>query len=373
MLTSMKMETQQQGETAGGIKRKGELRFEGLKPYAICIFCNICFAGYNIISKVSLDNGMSSYVLVVYGPVFGTLITAVLALLFERKHDRKISMAILRDIFFLGILGAVLGRTLFYIGLKDTSPAVASALANLIPSMTFVLAVLCRMEALDMSKHSARAKVGGSVVALAGATLMTLYKGCALISPHSHHTQASSKLQFNKDWIKGSLMLLLSYLSLSAFLVLQTVTVKKYPAPITLTSLTCLTGTLVSAIMTAAVDHKASSWRLSWDMSLVAILYRGIVIFGLTFYLQALVGKTKGLVFMTAFRPLGTVIATIMGLLVLGDALFLGRVVGALLIVVGLCLTLWGKEKEKEKKLLEGTHLLNALKSDQKSDNTWIL
>ncbi|EOX93233.1 Auxin-induced protein 5NG4, putative [Theobroma cacao] len=360
MLTSMKMETQQQGETAGGIKRKGELRFEGLKPYAICIFCNICFAGYNIISKVSLDNGMSSYVLVVYGPVFGTLTTAVLALLFERKHDRKISMAILRDIFFLGILGAVLGRTLFYIGLKDTSPAVASALANLIPSMTFVLAVLCRMEALDMSKHSARAKVGGSVVALAGATLMTLYK--------------------------GSLMLLLSYLSLSAFLVLQTVTVKKYPAPITLTSLTCLSGTLVSAIMTAALDHKASSWRLSWDKSLVAILYSGIVIFGLTFFLQALVGKTKGLVFMTAFRPLGTVIATIMGLLVLGDALFLGRYrflfyfrgfmdenklrSGSSTHSCRFVFNFVGKGKETAGGV---QHLLNALKSDQKSDNTWIL
>ncbi|WRX11215.1 hypothetical protein QQP08_003702 [Theobroma cacao] len=291
MLTSMKMETQQQGETAGGIKRKGELRFEGLKPYAICIFCNICFAGYNIISKVSLDNGMSSYVLVVYGPVFGTP-----PQLFLHCYLK---------------------------GLKDTSPAVASALANLIPSMTFVLAVLCRMEALDMSKHSARAKVGGSVVALAGATLMTLYKGCALISPHSHHTQASSKLQFNKDWIKGSLMLLLCYLSLSAFLVLQTVTVKKYPAPITLTSLTCLSGTLVSAIMTAAVDHKASSWRLSWDMSLVAILY------------SRSRSSTHSCRFVFNFV---------------------------------------GKGKGEGKETAGGVqHLLNALKSDQKSDNTWIL
>ncbi|XVE78468.1 hypothetical protein DITRI_Ditri13aG0147700 [Diplodiscus trichospermus] len=56
---------------------------EGMKPYALCIFCNFCAAGFNIISKVSLDNGMSCYVLVVYGHVFGTLTTALLAFLFE--------------------------------------------------------------------------------------------------------------------------------------------------------------------------------------------------------------------------------------------------------------------------------------------------
>ncbi|XVE78464.1 hypothetical protein DITRI_Ditri13aG0147500 [Diplodiscus trichospermus] len=249
---------------------------EVMKTYALCIFCNICYGGYNIISKVSLDNGMSSYVLVVYGHFFGALTTALLALLFERP---------------------VLGWTLFYVGLKDTSPAVASALSNLIPSMTFILAFFCRMEPLDISKHSAQAKVGGTVIALAGATLMTLYKGCVLISTHiAHHPKhptATSKPQLNKDWIKGCVLLLVSYLSFSASIVLQTVTVKKYPAPITLTSLTCLSGTLLSAIMAAVLDHKASSWRLSWDMSLVAVLYSGIVIFGLAFYLQVLVGRTK--------------------------------------------------------------------------------
>ncbi|OMO88978.1 hypothetical protein COLO4_20000 [Corchorus olitorius] len=88
-----------------------------------------------------------------------------------------------------------------------------------------------RMEALDIGKHSAQAKVGGTLVALPGATLMILYKGPAAL------------------------------------------TVKKHPAPITLTALTCLSGTILSAIMAAALDHKASSWRLSWDINLIAVLY----------------------------------------------------------------------------------------------------
>ncbi|EOY31927.1 Uncharacterized protein TCM_039291 [Theobroma cacao] len=59
----MKMEAHQQDGNVGGIKRKRKPSFEGLEPYAICTFCDVCFARYNIISKVSVDNGMCNYVL----------------------------------------------------------------------------------------------------------------------------------------------------------------------------------------------------------------------------------------------------------------------------------------------------------------------
>ncbi|KAM4071365.1 hypothetical protein ACB094_11G057100 [Castanea mollissima] len=247
-----------------------------LKPYIYCIFSSFCYAGYNIVSKVYLDKGMSRYVLVAYGHAFGTLATAFLAFLFERKNDSKISVPILRNVSFLGLLGAVLGRTLFYAGLEYTSPAFASALANLIPSITFILAVLCRIEKLQISKRSSQAKILGTIVAFAGATLMILYKGIALISLHNHHSRQSvhsSEVFLDKDSIKGSLMLGVSYISLSAFFILQTITIKMYPAPITLTSLTCLSGTILSTIMSAILDHKASSWKLSWNITLLAPIY----------------------------------------------------------------------------------------------------
>ncbi|XP_062026890.1 WAT1-related protein At3g56620-like isoform X1 [Rosa rugosa] len=88
------------------------------------IFSNVCFAGYTIVSKVALDKGMNRYVFVVYGHAFGTLATALFAFLFER---------------------GVLGRTLYYMGLEYTSPTFASAMGNMIPSITFILAVLCNM------------------------------------------------------------------------------------------------------------------------------------------------------------------------------------------------------------------------------------
>lgn len=81
-----------------------------------------------------------------------------------------------------------------------------------------------RMEKFDIGKLGTQAKTGGTLVGFAGATLMTLYKGIAVISMHtegSHRTTATSKPSIDRDWIKGSLVLLVSYFALSAFYSLQ--------------------------------------------------------------------------------------------------------------------------------------------------------
>ncbi|XP_062153469.1 WAT1-related protein At5g07050-like isoform X2 [Alnus glutinosa] len=201
----MKMEEQEESVRGERGRVKREEVYGELKPYIYCIFSNFCFAGYNIISKVALDKGMSRYVLVVYGHAFGTLATALLAFMFER---------------------AVLGRTLLYAGLEKTTPAIASALGNLTPTMTFILALLCRMEKLEISRRGSQAKILGTVVAFGGAILMTLYRGIAVISLHtrsSHQHVTSSKLFLDRDSIKGSLMLGVAFLSLSAFYILQVI------------------------------------------------------------------------------------------------------------------------------------------------------
>ncbi|KAK9285772.1 hypothetical protein L1049_024973 [Liquidambar formosana] len=268
-------------ESVGGRSSSKKMREmvlgDYLKPHILSVLCYLLHAGANIVSKVSLDKGMSHYVLVVYGHALGTFATALLALLFERNIERKLSVPVLRNIFFLGLLGAVLARTLYYAGLEYTSPTFASAISNLIPSITFILAILFRMERFDISKGSAQAKIGGTVMAFAGAAVMTLYMGIVVISPpfspHSRKSSATSKILLDGKWVKGSLMLLISCLSFAAFFILQTTTIKKYPAPFSLTSLTCLIGTFQAAIMTAILDHKTSLWRLSWNISLFAPIY----------------------------------------------------------------------------------------------------
>lgn len=79
----MQMEMQMEEQRVKGSSKRDRV-IEEWKPYILCIFSNVCFAGFNIVSRVSLDKGTSRYVLVVYGHAFGTLATALLAFLFER-------------------------------------------------------------------------------------------------------------------------------------------------------------------------------------------------------------------------------------------------------------------------------------------------
>lgn len=67
-----------------GEKSKIPMLIEESIPYLLCLLCSVFGAGYFVVSKVSLDKGMSRYVLVAYGYAFGTISTALLAFLFER-------------------------------------------------------------------------------------------------------------------------------------------------------------------------------------------------------------------------------------------------------------------------------------------------
>lgn len=57
---------------------------EGSKPYIAMISLQFGYAGMNIITKVSLNRGMSHYVLVVYRHAFATAAIAPFALVLER-------------------------------------------------------------------------------------------------------------------------------------------------------------------------------------------------------------------------------------------------------------------------------------------------
>lgn len=63
--------------------------FEKAKPYIAMISLQFGYAGMNVITKVSLNHGMSHYVLVVYRHAFATLSIAPFALVLERYLLRK--------------------------------------------------------------------------------------------------------------------------------------------------------------------------------------------------------------------------------------------------------------------------------------------
>lgn len=70
----------------------------------------------------------------------------------------------------------------------------------------------------------------------------------------------------------------------------------------------------------------------------------------IAYYVQGLVIQKTGPVFASAFSPLMMIIVAVMGSFILSEKIYLGGVLGAVLIVAGLYSVLWGKHKETQEK-----------------------
>ncbi|XP_050230769.1 WAT1-related protein At5g07050 [Mercurialis annua] len=347
---------------------------ETSKPYFAMISLQFGYAGMNIITKVSLNRGMSHYVLVVYRHAIATAVIAPFALFFERKKQPRITFPIFVQLFVLGLLGPVIDQNFYYAGLKYTSPTFSCAMSNMLPAMTFVMAVIFRMEILDMKKIRCQAKLVGTVITVAGAMLMTLYKGPILemfwskyIHPRKSYVTDTNGTT-DKDWLKGSILLIIATLAWASLFVLQTKALKTYKNhQLSLTTLVCFFGTIQAIGVTFAMEHKPSAWQIGWDMNLLAAAYAGIVTSSISYYVQGLVIKKKGPVFATAFSPLMMIVVAVMGSFILAEKIFLGGVLGGVLIVIGLYAVLWGKQKERMEQDSDEEMILDPVKAHDNS------
>jgi len=324
-------------------------------PYVAMISLQFGYAGMNIISKVSLNRGMSHFVLVVYRQAVATVVLAPFAFFLERKMRPKLTFSIFCQIFVLGLLGPVIDQNFSYLGLKLTSPTYACALSNVLPCMTFVIALLLRMERVNIKKLRSGAKLVGTIVCVGGAMLMTLYRGPIVRmfwSPHhqsSKHTQTSAGTAAgSKDWMVGSVLMVGATLAWSILFILQSAVLKKYPAQLSLATLICLLGTLQATTLSIALVRDPSQWALGWDINLLTAVYSGVVASAIAYYVQGLCMRVKGPVFATAFSPLVMIIVAVMGSVILSENIYLGSVLGGVMIAIGLYAVLWGKLRDSK-------------------------
>ncbi|KAF8405735.1 hypothetical protein HHK36_007812 [Tetracentron sinense] len=319
-----------------------------VKPYFAMVSLQFGYAGMFIITMVCLKRGMSHYVLVVYRHAFATLAIAPFALVFERKIRPKMTVSTFLKIVVLGLLEPVIDQNLYYVGMKYTSATFASAIFNVLPALTFIMAFLFRLEPIKIKKVHSQAKVIGTLVTLAGAMVMTLYKGPIIdliwSRGRSHHESTSGSA--DQHWFAGTLMMLASCCGWSGFFILQSFTLKAYPAELSLTSLICFMGMVEGAAVALVMERNSSAWSLGWDSRLLAAVYSGVVCSGITYYVQGVVIKARGPVFVTAFSPLCMIIVAALGSLVLAEQIHLGSVIGAIIIVFGLYSVVWGKSKD---------------------------
>ncbi|KAG2325632.1 hypothetical protein Bca52824_008360 [Brassica carinata] len=320
---------------------------ESAKPYFAMVCLQFGYAGMNLVTKVVLDRGLSHFVLVAYRNAFAMAAIAPFALLSERKVRPKMTFSIFMQIFVLALLGPVIDQNLYYAGLKLTSPTFASAVTSIVPALTFIISIICRMEKVEMRKVRFQAKVVGSLVIVVGAMLMILSKSPLINFLRSHliHKASSS---VGEDYLKATVFLLIASFSWASFFVLQAATSKRYSSHLSLSTMVCFMGTLESTALAFVMEPNLSAWNIAFDMNLLASAYAGIMSSSIAYYVQGMMTKQKSVVFVTAFNPLIVIIVSIISFLILCQRLYLGGVLGMVILMVGVCVVLWGKEGDEE-------------------------
>ncbi|ESQ52384.1 hypothetical protein EUTSA_v10017814mg [Eutrema salsugineum] len=234
--------------------------------------------------------------------------------------------------------------------MEYTTATFATALYNTLPAVTFILALIFKLERLKLRSIRSVGKVVGTAVTVGGAMVMTLVKGPVLNlfwtkEPSAQNTAGTDI----HNSIKGAIFVTIGCFSYACFHILQAITLKIYPAELSLTALICLMGTIEGAIVALVMERgNLSAWTIGWDMKLLTVSYSGIVCSALGYYIGGVVMRTNGPMFVTAFKTLCMIAVAIMSSIIFSEQMYLGRVLDAAVICAGLYLEIWVKTKDYE-------------------------
>ncbi|XP_021887911.1 WAT1-related protein At1g43650 [Carica papaya] len=339
-------------ESSGGMERH-------YKVYIAMLFVQVIYAGMALFSKAAIAKGINPFVFVVYRQAFATLVLAPFAFFLERNKDCSLSYMLICKIFLISLCGITLSLNLYYVAINYTTATFAAATTNTIPVITFLMALFLRLESVNLRKLHGTAKVLGTIFGVSGALVFAFVKGPSIkfikwdSTTQNQNSESSSIFQNHSvgEWIKGSLIMLSANTAWCLWLVLQAPIVKQYPAKLRFISLQCFFSCMQSAIWAVVVERNALAWKLEWGLPILSVAYCGIVVNGITYWLQVWAIEKKGPVFTAMFTPLALIITAIFSTFIWKETLYWGSVGGGALLVGGLYSVLWGKNKEETERL----------------------
>ncbi|WOK94885.1 protein WALLS ARE THIN 1-like [Canna indica] len=312
------------------------------------------YAGFHVVSRMALNMGISKVVFPVYRNIIALILLVPFAYFLEKKDRPAMTRSFLIQFFLLALCGITANQGFYLLGLDNTSPTFASAIQNSVPAITFAMAAAIRIEKVRFSRRDGMAKIAGTLACVGGAMIITLYKGPSIFSPSSTGTlneAAPAVLRLDdakgKDWTLGCIYLIGHCLSWSGWLVLQAPVLKKYPARLSVTSYTCFFGVIQFLIIAAFIERDADAWIFHSGGELFSILYAGFVASGIAFAVQIWCIDRGGPVFVAVYQPVQTLVVAIVASVALGEQFYLGGIIGAIFIIIGLYLVLWGKSEER--------------------------
>ncbi|KAK4604917.1 hypothetical protein RGQ29_013117 [Quercus rubra] len=283
------------------------------KPAMAMVGLQFSYACTSLFTRMVLVQGMSPRVFVVYRQAIATLVMTPIVYFSRRNSNIKCSLN-LRSfslIFLNALIGVTLNQNLFFEGLYLSSTSVSTAMSNLVPAVTFVLASILGMEKVNIRSFISSAKIIGTVICVGGAISMALLKGPKLLNMEL----LPSKSIFGAggdNWLLGCLSLFGSSWFWSFWVIMQ---------------------------------NDSEAWYLHSVEEFGCCLYAGTGS-AVSFFVQTWCISQRGPLFSAMFNPLCTVITTIIASVFLHEELYTGSLLGAFAVVIGLYVVLWGKAED---------------------------
>ncbi|KAF8698799.1 hypothetical protein HU200_035058 [Digitaria exilis] len=327
-------------------------------PHGLMILAQLFFTLLYFITEAAFNQGLNPYVYVTYRHLLVACVLWPFAYFYEKTLRPKMTLMLFLEIFVLSLLGGSLTLNMYFSSLKYTSPTFVTSMVNAVASITFVIAIILRMEIIDVRNLRGLAKIAGTMVSFAGVATISVYKGAGVKSlwkpPIRIH--GSGPVVVHESWVKGSLLAVASCICWSVCFILQVKkwyqasSIKRYPAKLSLTAWMSMVGGMRSAVFAVFMQRNMEDWLIGFGLKFWCVVYTGIACNGLTVIIQLWCNKKRGPVFVTMFNPLLTVMVTMLAYFIFGENLYVGSIIGGALVILGLYLLLWGKDRDHEHK-----------------------
>ncbi|KAJ0489555.1 putative EamA domain-containing protein [Helianthus annuus] len=334
------------------MERKLGMMLGEVVPCMLMVLMEFCTIGLTILASTVLSKGLSPFVFVVY--------TNALASIFLLPYNTFIINRNKRDelmlpFLLLGFFGVTMAQNLAFVGLTYSSPIVAIGMTCLIPSISFILAVLCRKTKVDLRSSSSRTKLVGTLISIMGAVTMMLYRGPVVKDPSTHLQLATPRffvfLSRNENWLLGCSLFAAASFSYSIWNIIQVGTLEKCPDVMTMASSYSLFGTFQSALLALIVERDPNAWRLQFDMGLLVIVLTAIFGSLIKSNVHIWCTRRKSQFYVTMFKPLGVPIAGMFGCFCFAETFHYGSLMAAAITGIGYYTMMWGQIREDESRM----------------------
>ncbi|CAH2069307.1 unnamed protein product, partial [Thlaspi arvense] len=236
-----------------------------------------------------LDGGINHMVIATYRLGISSIFLFPIAYFWERKTRPKLTTSILCQLFVSALFGASLMQYFYLLGMSYTSATLASAFMGTIPALTFIMALIFGFEKLNMKTKFGYGVILGAMISLAGALMLTMYQGIPLSNSQEQATISNIQTaEVHVHWIKGCFLLFTGITLFSSWMLIQAKINASYPCP--------YSSTVILSVF--------------------------------------------------AFFPVVLMSATVFDFVILHRMVYLGSVIGSVVVVMGLYIFLWSKSKQ---------------------------